>query len=281
MIFLSFLASVAMSFQSNTELCKGFLPENNLRIPATIFQAGGVTKLDFDSVLDQIEKYYAPIVAAKGGTLRVTRLWDSETVNASANRSGRTYVIRMYGGLARYPTITKDSFMLVACHEIGHHLGGAPKLAWDEWASNEGAADYYATLRCLRFLFDPPETQDFVDTHAIDAYLRTKCEEIYSTQDEENFCMRSGMAGLGTVKLFQELREVAEVPRFDTPDTNQVAEMYDDHPMPQCRLDTYFQGAVCVHNQNVELSDADPTTGTCSEQNGQMFGTRPRCWFKP
>jgi len=280
MLFLSLLfASVLLN--SEQDLCPGFLPENSLRVPARIFQTGGVTQSDFDFVLDEVERHYAPVVTAKGARLQVTRKWESEIVNASASRVGSTYIIRIYGGLARYPSITKDGFMLVACHEMGHHLGGAPKWQGDDWASNEGGADYYATLRCLRHLFTPDDTRRFVETQMIDSHLRTKCEEAYATQEEENFCMRSGMAGLSTAKLFQEVRQVVDVPRFDTPDTSIVDATFDDHPMPQCRLDTYLQGALCMHDTSVELSETDPAMGTCNELNGQSLGVRPRCWFMP
>ena len=33
----------------------------------------------------------------------------------------------MFGGLAGHETITTDAFALVACHELGHHIGGAQR----------------------------------------------------------------------------------------------------------------------------------------------------------
>jgi hypothetical protein len=33
----------------------------------------------------------------------------------------------MFGGLARHELVTDDGFMMVVCHETGHHLGGAPR----------------------------------------------------------------------------------------------------------------------------------------------------------
>jgi Zn-dependent protease with chaperone function len=54
----------------------------------------------------------------------------------------------MFGGLARDPLVTKDGFSAVICHEIGHHIAGAPRKGFS-WASNEGQADYFATTKCL------------------------------------------------------------------------------------------------------------------------------------
>jgi len=43
---------------------------------------------------------------------------------ASVDKQGQQF-IHMFGGLARHPLMTEDAFLLVACHEFGHHYGGA------------------------------------------------------------------------------------------------------------------------------------------------------------
>jgi len=265
-------------------LCKGFLPENDLKRPISVFQVGGLTQADFNDVLDQIQAFYAPVIQAKGGTLRINRLWTDDTVNASAERSGSTWVLNMYGGLARHEIMTKDGFTMVACHETGHHLGGAPKgESWfgPSWASNEGEADYFASLRCMRNIFNDADNARFVQDNTIDPVAKQKCEELYTTQAEENLCMREAMAGMVGALMFKALHKESVTPRFDTPDTHVVSQMDDDHPATQCRLDTYYQGSLCVHNRSTELSDSDPNVGTCTAANGQHDGLRPLCWFKP
>jgi hypothetical protein len=284
-LILAFFSINSPLMTHDHELCSGFLPENDLQIPVSIFQVGGITEQQFNDVLDKVENFYAPVIQARGATLKINRDWRNNTVNASASQMGPIWNIRMYGGLARHPAITPDGFMLVACHEIGHHIGGAPKVSgwWgSNWASNEGTSDYFATLRCLRDLFDARETEEFVRNYPeIDPHLREKCEEIYHTQDEENFCIRMGLAGLSTASLFKDLKKLEEAPRFDTPDSRIVNSTSDAHPEPQCRLDTYFQGALCVHDRTVALSDTDPSQGTCTERSSQTVGLRPRCWFSP
>jgi hypothetical protein len=281
-----FLMSLAFSLTTNTEvqLCKGFLPENDMRIPVSVHQVGGITKEEFDAVLNKVEAFYAPIISQRGGNLELTRDWADDTVNAYASRMGRTWTIKMYGGLARHPAMTKDGFMMVACHETGHHIGGAPKVAgWfgNDWASNEGQSDYFATLRCLRNFFSEEETAQFVQDNAIDPTLKQACEQQFQTMHEKNTCMRAGVAGRAGAELFRQMRKIATEPRFDTPDPAQVHRTDDDHPAAQCRLDTYFQGALCVNTPATELSDTDPNPGTCTLQNGQSAGLRPRCWFAP
>lgn len=287
---LSVLAVAVMTLSAPVSgvqhLCSGFLPENDMRIPIGAPIAGGLTESDFNAVLDKVEAYYRPIIQRKGGTLKVNRYWTDDTVNASANQMGSTWAINMYGGLARHPQITKDGFMLVACHEIGHHIGGAPKGAgWFgvSWATNEGGADYFATLRCMRFMHTAQENMDWVTQNAadIDPVAKLRCEEIYQTQDEENICIRSSMAGMSGTMLFYAMRQQEKPPMFNTPDPKIVGRMDDAHPATQCRLDTYYNGALCVNDLNVELSDTNPNVGTCTAANGQRDGLRPLCWFKP
>lgn len=274
----------APSYQNHV-LCEGYLPPNDMRIPVSDAQAGGITKADFDDVLNLVENYYRPIVQSKGGRLVVNREWNNAEVNASAQQMFGTWTINMYGGLARFHSMTKDGFLMVACHEMGHHLGGAPKVPpvffGDAWATNEGGADYFATLRCMRILFKEAETAKFVQENQIDPALRAKCEQVYNTQAEENTCMRAAIAGFVGSSLFHELSKETTPLRYDTPDRNVVSKMFDGHPKPQCRLDTYFQGALCLHDMSVELSNTNYAQGTCVASASMQDGIRPLCWFKP
>src|SRR5689334_30281 len=79
-----------------------FLPENNMRIAVNSMQAKGITREQYDQVMDRAEAIYRPIIASQGGVLVLNRLWDNATVNASAQRSGNNYIVNMYGGLARH-----------------------------------------------------------------------------------------------------------------------------------------------------------------------------------
>lgn len=266
-------------------VCRGFLPPNNLRRPMTVMQQGGLTQDQFNHVIDQVNDYFTPIIAARGATLQINRLWDNSTVNASAQETGSTYILNMYGGLARDPNINIEGFTLVVCHEMGHHLGGAPKESgWfgSSWASNEGEADYYAALRCMRYIFNDADNQQYVNDHQkdIDPFLKQKCEETWNNQADENLCIREGMAGVSVSYLFQELSQDTERPRFDTPDTSVVSQTEDSHPATQCRMDTYFQGSLCVQDaHDGDLSDTDANVGACTIHNGFKVGLRPACWF--
>lgn len=271
------------SIGSAHELCEGFVPENDLNISVEMqtLLGGGTTEREFHSVLDRLEKIYAPAVSRIGGRLEIVRRWSDGTVNAFATRIGSTYRITMYGGLARHKEMNADGFALVACHELGHHFGGAPKLSspnsW--WVSNEGQSDYFAGLRCLRILWPARENARFVANNRIDEFLARTCKRVWTRADEQNLCMRIGSAGKTTSFMFRLLNGEKTKARFDTPDPNRVSSTYDSHPAAQCRLDTYFQAGLCVHNTREPLSNRDVRVGTCTESAGHRFGNRPRCWY--
>ena len=87
--------------------------------------------------------------------------------------------------------------------------------------------------------------------------------------------------GQSVAFLFQALRNSPTPPKFDTPNTTVVDRMFDAHPETQCRLDTYYQGALCGAALGTDVSNSDPNAGSCTAKNGQRVGLRPRCWYKP
>jgi hypothetical protein len=262
----------------------GFLPENNLRIPVGLKLLGGLSEVEFNTVIEKIETIYSPIVSNMGGNLKIARKWSDATVNANATRLMNQWNVNMYGGLARHQTITADGFALVLCHEIGHHLGGAPKvnslLALNRWASNEGQADYYATLKCLRQTFLHDNNPALVKKLKAPETLVKACAKAWPNKDDNAICVRSGMAGASVAALFAALRSQPEA-KFETPDAKVVTKTDDAHPAHQCRLDTFFQGALCEKSMNEEVSQKEEVKGTCHGKTGHKIGLRPLCWFKP
>ena len=269
----------------------GIMEENDLWIPAGLKTTSGITKERFDRVLDRIESIYAPIIKAKGKTLRVDRDWEDGTVNAYASREGYTWVIKMFGGLARHHTVTEDGFALVACHEIGHHLGGAPKRTsiWgvSAWASNEGQSDYFASAKCMHKYYevaDKEDEQDTVDLMAqteVPSYVTQKCSTQFQGAKDIAFCERSSLAGMSLSSLFHDMRRSPTALSFETPDPNIVTKTSHRHPPAQCRLDTYFQGALCNKDPYLDPSQSDPDKNVCSRAHLYEVGVRPLCWYKP
>jgi hypothetical protein len=286
------VSKASMLIQGPEELCEGFVPPNDIKISALGFDAtqGGITHEQFDAVLDRIQLLYADEIKSHNAVLVINRLWDDATVNASAQQSNGKWILNMYGGLARHPETTKDGFALVACHEMGHHLGGAPKiknswLPWGSasWASNEGQADYYSTLKCLRRYF-AQDTSSFVFENklmkdAVDPLVDGRCREMFTNTDDQNLCVRESYSGLATARLLNSLSNGKTQPNFNTPDTSVVSKTNDNHPAAQCRLDTYFSASTCTVAVSEALSDTDYRPGTCYDSTKNKFGLRPKCWF--
>lgn len=260
---------------------EGFLPENNLYIPAGVKTTGGITEAQFNAVIDKVEAIYSPIVSSMGGKLTINRKWEDGTVNANATRLGG-WQVNMYGGLARHQKITPDGFALVLCHEIGHHLGGAPKVGnfLNKWASNEGQSDYFATLKCLRKTFLNDNNSLVVRKLNAPKALVDACAKAWPNKADRSICVRNGMAGVSVAGLFASLRNAPEA-NFETPDARIVTKTDDAHPAHQCRLDTYLQGALCEASFNEDVSQKDEVQATCHGTLGHTVGLRPLCWFKP
>jgi hypothetical protein len=260
----------------------GIVEDNDLYIPHDAKYLGGITEEQFNSVISKIETIYVPIASNMGGKLKIARKWTDGTVNANASRAfGGVWNVNMYGGLARHSTITEDGFALVLCHEIGHHIGGAPKNGGlMAWASNEGQSDYFAALKCLRKTFLNDNNTEIVSSLNAPAALVEGCAKAHGADEDKNICIRTGMAGMSVARLFAALRNQAD-PSFETPDRNVVATTFNQHPAFQCRLDTYFQGSICEVGFNEDVSQKDEVKGTCHASMGHTNGLRPLCWFKP
>lgn len=264
---------------------EGLLPENDMWIPADAksISSSNIDEAKFNEVIDSVVSVYEPIISAMGGKLNVERNWNDGTVNAYAHRRNGTWNVAMFGGLARHNTITPDGFALVVCHEVGHHIGGAPKKAsfFSIWASNEGQADYFATLKCLRKVFRNDDNNTIVSKMDVPEVVINTCAQQFSNADDQAICQRGAMAGMSTAKLFQALRKQPTAPAFSTPDQNVVSKTDDNHPGTQCRLDTYFAGAICELDDQMDVSQRDEQTGVCYRANGDSVGVRPLCWFAP
>ena len=163
------IAGLSLAFSTQSIACDmngetGFLPENDLYVGVNDKMASDMTEARFNEIIDEVDAVYAPIVKQRGGNLKWARKWDDGTVNASAQRFFTTYQVNMFGGLARHELVTDDAFALVVCHELGHHLGGAPKVGglMMRWASNEGQSDYFASLKCFRKVYESDNNEAII-----------------------------------------------------------------------------------------------------------------------
>lgn len=284
LLALSLIAKSA--FPCSEDGSTGIAPENDMWISADAKSMlnANIDEEEFNAVIDKVVAIYEPIISAMGETLKVERNWEDGTVNAFASRRGGTWNVAMFGGLARHEAITSDGFALVVCHELGHHIGGAPKKSsvFSSWASNEGQSDYFATAKCLRRVFRADQQSEAVLAKLdVPETVINTCAEQFSEEIDQLICQRGAMAGMSTAKLFQALRNQTTEPSFDTPDSKEVTRTDHNHPATQCRLDTYYQGALCHIDELADVDQRDETKGVCYRAHGDIIGLRPLCWFKP
>ncbi len=208
-----------------------------------------------DAIAKVMKKFESVVKKDHDANLVINNLWTDATINAQAyqewhedpitKKITKYFMVDAFGGLARYPGMTKNGFIAVLCHELGHHIGGAPKYNRNGWASIEGQSDYWATHHCMKELG--------IDSKA------------------------AGKALAGVLADLNGERP----PKESSPDMTVVTKMLESHPEAQCRLDTYLAGRACT--QTGKISQSDPKQGTCHvyPAGKAAVGDRPLCWFKP
>jgi len=283
-----------------------FMPPNNLgRQDKINARSTSMTEAEFNRLIDGVVAKLEPIVNKHGANLTAERAWNDSTVNAYAEQQGSNWSVHMFGGLARRPEITSDGFQMVMCHEMGHHLGGFPFYSSDKWAAVEGEADYFATQACAKLLWGTDKDGNARYRTLVNASAKSKCDKVYSTDATRDLCYRTAAAGYSLADLLHVACTEAKsedpsvvcddhTPDFDKADQSRVTSTNENHPLAQCRLDTYFAGALCNVNFNFNVipgkdywrgenskgAEKIAARYSCTSKGGNSMGYRPHCWFK-
>lgn len=276
---------------------KPFMPQNRLHLQDKGLRNANMTEQEFNQIIDQVINTFQPVAKAFGAQLVSEKKWSDSTVNAYATQSGNIWKVAMFGGLARRPEVTADGFAMVVCHELGHHLAGYPYYDSRDWAAAEGSSDYFATQICARMIWGMQQevNRGFVRRFAneIPAQVRGACDNVWKGENERGWCYRAALAGHSLATLLSQL-ENGKAPDFGTPDPTQVQSTNTEHPAAQCRLDTYFAGALCAkkgdlrvipgrglpEGQNSAKAEQISAQQSCYREDGFAVGARPACWFK-
>ncbi len=281
-VLLAAVFTTTNTFQDGHQLCTGIAPENDLWIGPNDKAAGGISEAEFNEIMDILEDIYVPIFKEYGRKFEIVRKWSDGTVNAYANQSGKTSYIHMFGGLARYQGMNKVGMAMVACHEIGHHLGGKPKVTrffFPSWASNEGQSDYYATLKCMRRYLRRDRLD--ITQYQIEPLVAEMCEKTWGSEEEVEICKLTNVGSKVLAGVLNSLNNGSKPVSFDTPDEHIVRRTNHKHPAAQCRLDTYFQGTLCDKDYLENMDLGDEFKAQCNRKDGYTIGVRPLCWYKP
>ena len=132
--------------------------------------------------------------------------------------------------------------------------------------------DYKARHKCYKEFYGPVR-------YLAEYNVKNLACMVYTNKKDQMICDRTVEAGKSTANLFANLRGMNK-PKLDTPDPRVVSKTYNSHPQPQCRLDTYYQGALCDRPYDDYVSKYDPNKGYCN-RHMDSIGTRPLCWYMP
>lgn len=277
------------------------IPENELIIRVAILKAdlsaqmnlvsptfnpqdveSNISKKEFNHLIDSVKKVYIPIFRDLKMNFKIENIWEDKQVNAFAGVRGSDRYILLYGGYARHKLMTKDAYLSVICHEIGHHLGGFPKKIGNAWSSSEGQADYFSTLKCMKeVLKRDPENEAAALALDLPEEIKKQCKFQYPNENEYNICLRSAKASEEHGMVIADLMTKGE--HIDvslmTPSEENSLVTNLKHPSPQCRVDTKYQGALCNVSTQVPLDNVDEAKGACHLNNFNIIGNRPACWF--
>ena len=270
---------------ANTKDSYHCFPESDLKIPvkkenpgSSLFKnfamapTSGLSQLEFEHVIKKFSDFWSPIIMNKyQKKLKFENNWSEERINASATRDfDDNPIIRVSGGLARHPDITKNGMLMILCHELGHQFGGAPKSfrgrsTKRSWSSAEGQADYYATTKCMARM-------------ALSNALYPEHVKIGTSQCKNDLCLKIAPAALSVGNLFASLKSDWERPSLNEKSPFAVRSTFYRHPSPQCRLDTFVAGSLCTEDFDKDFDNFDHTVGSCTKDQDPE-AARPKCWF--
>lgn len=253
-----------------------FMPENDLASADDISHSMGITEREFDEACADVQAFFGPIFAKHKLILKVVKEWSNSTVNSYTFREGAVQEVHALGGLARSKYISKDGFLAVLGHEIGHALAGVPRYSGIDWASVEGESDRYSTAVALRHLFAPQEMENAMAILGIPEYPKALCDRAWAAEDDQLLCYRIMQAGKQLADLLSQGQAT-----WDGKDPQVVSKTFEGHPGAQCRAQTFFAGAL---DQSVfdlaVIPESESESYQYSAAAGEV-GERPRCWFKP
>jgi hypothetical protein len=246
------------------------------------FEEGNISKKEFQRLIDSVKRVYVPIFKKQRMNFKIEHLWEDKQVNAFAGVKGSDRYILLYGGYARHKLMTKDAYLSVVCHEIGHHLGGFPRKTNNGWSSSEGQADYFSTLKCMKeVLRRDSENQEMANKLALvlPEEVQKQCKFQFPDINDYNICLRSAKAAEEHGIVIADMKGENTAVSLMTPSLEHDSSTNLKHPSSQCRADTKFQGALCNVSTSVPLDLHDEVKGACHFNNFNILGNRPSCWF--
>lgn len=215
---------------------------------------------EFNHVNHLIVSIHAPLVYNHlNSKIRLIEVFDgfggAFKVDSALKPVGESsFVVTLTGAVPQSAPMNMDGYAIVACHELGHILGGTPKQtsALAQWSSVEGQADYYATNQCMWHYVKNLQSSDVI--HDFDKESVARCDEVFGDDINKMLgCLRITSGILAMVDYFNQTISKDNNISLTSHDETKVTKTLQKYPSPQCRVDTWLAG---LYNQ-----------------------PRPRCWF--
>ncbi len=271
-------------FVLNFQAWGSFLPEDIEVSSSESLLVADTSK--YQRLLDDFIFHFAPIVVNSGGELKIRYDLNSDSLNAYASRQGRDWIITLKGGLFKSKKVDEEILSMILCHELGHHIGGDPYKFPEEhergWISVEGQSDYFAANICGKTWFRFKDNELYIKNKKITSTMKLGCREQNLSSSDNAMCLRMSYLSAKMSKFMAALSrgrrgQREPTPKLETPDSSVVSRTLIKHPKSQCRIDTYFQGALC---KKIFIAP-DSNNLNCLDYLSRFSGARPRCWFAP
>jgi subtilisin-like proprotein convertase family protein len=257
------------------------------------------TEEKFNQVLNYLSDKTSSWIESHGARLKIEGLWLEQKPNASAGQNygynGRVWSVSINGGLARNKAVTTDGFVMVFCHELGHHLGGFPFFNDTVIAGMavEGEADYYSAS-CVKNIWREEHTLNSQSIHFVSNKDMETCDVQRSDILDRELCYRV-MNAIRSREALYKYYEDQSPGRFDGPVGPDVGTTLELHPDHKCRIKTMEAANLCsverppaiipgkserysAISREAKLSAAE---FSCTRAQGYTIGVRPKCWFAP
>lgn len=259
-----------------------FLPQQIITPSADLIKSREIP-LEFKKIQAEIHDLFLDDIKNQNGELIVNYDHGNPTANASASREGNLWFIKFNGGLIFHKKFDSDLYIAILCHELGHHLGGTPfkfpQSRRHGWVAAEGQSDYFASNICFKRYFLNQDNESYLAGKKIEHEIQEGCKQNHPTKLDYQICVRGALIAKKVGKFLRDIGRTRRghrepIPTIGTPDQTIVHSTVVTHPLTQCRLDTYFQGALC------NLYDGRKEENLNCKRGHEVYsGSRPRCWF--
>ncbi len=260
--FLPFFLIISLSYSAlSCPLYKDSMKRNSWEILVGDQTTSEITEESFHEIISTIYAIYLEEFKKHDRVTDLFTDWQTPYFSAWATFKEGRFGINFWGGMARLDGTTYESFAFIACHEVGHIIGGKPySSSADNWASAEGQADAFSASICLKKFFKMmPEKRA---QYPIDKSLKKACNKRYDSYANQRLCQRILYAGEGFKMALEFMYTEVQNLSYLTPDKTIVdTTVTASYPSAQCRLDTIKASAFNLNDSN------------------DLTMSRPACWY--